>query len=125
MTRASENEPIWLVSSGTVLASAWLATTRADRRRGLIGQTSIDAPLVIKPCNWVHSFGMKVPIDVLYVGEDGTVLHSTTLKPWRVGPRVPKSAFVVEAAAGSLERWHLTTPAQRADARIEVRHAQH
>lgn len=114
----SHNEPIWLVSNGNVLASAWLTTTKRDRRRGLIGQTRIDNPLVIDPCNWVHSFGMKVAIDVIYVGADNTVVHTSTLKPWRVGPRVPNSRFVVEAAVGSIDRWGVGAGSQ-----IEVRHA--
>ena len=40
-------EPVWLVSEGRVLAAAKLATSRSDRRRGLIGVTSVDEPLVL------------------------------------------------------------------------------
>ena len=112
-------EPVWLVSEGRVLAAARLATTRTDRRRGLIGETSISEPLVLQPCSWVHTIGMKVPIDVAYVSLDGVVLDVETLKPWRVGPNNRQSHLVVEAAAGSFDRWNL-----RAGNPLEVRHVQ-
>ena len=43
-------EPVWLVSQGRVLAAAGRAVTRADRRRGLIGATTVEQPLVLSPC---------------------------------------------------------------------------
>ena len=113
-------KPVWLVSEGRVLAAAQLATSRTDRRRGLIGVTSVEQPLVLTPCSWVHTIGMKVPIDVAYVSADGIVLDTETLKPWRVGPNNRRSHFVVEAAAGSFERWNLNVGIP-----LEVRHVEH
>lgn len=92
-----------------MLASANLATTRRDRRRGLIGVTDVHTPLVLRPCNWVHSVGMKTTIDVAFVDADGTVLHTQELRPMRVAPWMRAAAFVIEAAAGSFERWPLRT----------------
>ncbi len=100
-------QPVWLVSDGRVLAAALRATERSDRRRGLIGATSIDQPLVIDPCNWVHTFGMKVAIDVAFVSADNLVMSVETLKPWRVGPYTRGAARVIEASAGSLDRWNI------------------
>lgn len=112
-------EPVWLVSEGRVLAAAKLATSRADRRRGLIGVTSVEEPLVLLPCTWIHTVGMKVAIDVAYISADGVVLDVATVKPWRVGPHNRYSHMIVEAAAGSFERWglHMGSP-------VEVRHVQ-
>jgi uncharacterized membrane protein (UPF0127 family) len=101
-------KPIWLVSDGRVLASGGRATTRADRRRGLLGQDSVQQPLVIDPCNWVHSIGMKMPIESIYVDADGNVIDICHLKRWRVGPWVRHARFVVEAAPGSVERWKIS-----------------
>ena len=101
-------QPVWLVSDGRVLAAALRATERPDRRRGLIGTRSVEQPLVIDPCNWVHTFGMKVAIDVVYVDADNVVVGVDTLKPWRIGPYTRKAARVIEASAGSLERWNIT-----------------
>lgn len=98
---------MWLVSDGRVLAAALRATERSDRRRGLIGARLVEQPLVIDPCNWVHTFGMKVAIDVVYVNADNVVVGVDTLKPWRIGPYTRKAARVIEASAGSLERWNI------------------
>lgn len=100
-------EPVWLVSEGRVVAAAQRATARAERRRGLIGRDTIDEPLVLEPCAWIHTVGMKVPVDVAYVNDDHVVIATESLKPWRVGAPVRGSRMVIEAAAGSFERWNL------------------
>lgn len=100
-------EPVWLVSEGRVLASARRATTRADRRRGLIGAESVDEPLVLEPCNWVHTVGMRTAIDVVYVQADNTVIATAHMRPWRVGPITRKARIIIEAAPGSLDRWNV------------------
>ena len=99
----------WLVSKGNVLASVNIARSRRDRRRGLIGVTDVHTPLVLQPCTWVHGVGVRVPLDVAYVAADGAVLQTLVLKPMRVAPWNRRAAFVVEAAAGSFERWGLRT----------------
>jgi len=115
----SAMEPVWLVSEGRVLAAAQLATSRADLRRGLLGVTSVDEPLVLMPCSWVHTIGMKATIDVAYVASNNIVIQTATMKPWRVGARIPATALIIEAAAGSFERWNL-----RVGDEVEVRHVE-
>lgn len=100
-------QPVWLVSEGRVLASALRATSRADRRRGLMGVSAIEQPLVIEPCNWIHTLGMKTVIDVAYIDVDNVVVGVNTLKPWRIGPYTRAAVRVIEASAGSLERWNI------------------
>ncbi|MSO15478.1 MAG: DUF192 domain-containing protein [Ilumatobacteraceae bacterium] len=107
MSGPQELEPIWLVSKGHVLAAGVRAMTRTHRRRGLIGVAVIEQPLVLEPCSWVHTIGMKITIDVAYVASDNIVIQTATMKPWRVGARIPSSALIIEAAAGSFERWNL------------------
>lgn len=99
--------PVWLVSQGRVLASARRTTTRAARRRGLIGVDSIDEALVLEPCNWVHTVGMRTPIDVVYVQSDNVVIATARMRPWRVGPVTRRARFVIEAAPGTVERWNI------------------
>jgi len=101
------SEPVWLVSGGRVLASATRTTTRAERRRGLIGVRTVDEPLVVSPCRWVHTVGMRTAIDVAMVDAGGTVLDAATLPPWRVGIPRPRAACAIELAAGTLARWQL------------------
>ena len=113
-------QPVWLVSEGRVLAAAQRATDRADRRRGLMGVPVVEQPLVIAPCNWVHTFGMRVAIDVLYMNNENEVVGVDTLKPWRVGPYTRKASFVIEAAAGSIDRWNIGVGST-----VEVRDVEH
>lgn len=95
-------------SKGSVVASsAKLATTYGERRRGLVGRTSLEEGegLVIRPCKGVHSFGMKFPIDVAYVSKDGEILHTISpLHPNRIGPLILRAAWVLELPQGALCR---------------------
>ena len=97
----------WLVRDGTVLASAELATTRRDRRRGLLGRERFEGALVLRPCRQVHTVAMRFPIDVVWCADDGCVLRVATLKPWRVSRAVRKARFVIEAESGAAQRWGL------------------
>ena len=119
MAAQSQLQPVWLVSDGRVLASAMRATTRPDRRRGLIGVRSITYPLVIDPCNWVHSIGMRSVIDVVYLDADSVVIAAETLKPWRVGPYTRLSRLVIEAPPGFIEKWNIAP-----GTKIEVRNVE-
>lgn len=112
-------EPVWLVDDGRVLASAQRAASRTARRRGLVGQSSITEPLVIAPCRWIHTFGMKTAIDVAYLDSLGTVVRVESLRPWRVSAPVWRARTVIEASRGSFERWGL----HLGDI-IEVRHVE-
>jgi uncharacterized membrane protein (UPF0127 family) len=96
----------WLLHDGRVLASAQVARTRAERRRGLLGRDAdqIDGVLVL-PVRSVHTMGMRCSIDVAFCDVDGTVLRTETLAPgvparWCRGARQ-----VIEAPAGSFARW--------------------
>ena len=100
----------WLVrEGGEVLASAEVAVGGRERMQGLLGREegSMTGALVLRPCRQIHTLRMRFPIDVAFCDEDGVVLRTLTVPPWRVTRVVRRSGFVVEAAAGSFERWHL------------------
>ena len=60
--------------------------------------------LRIIPCNGVHTFFMRVPIDVLILDEKVRVLKVISkLKPWRVTALFAKGKSVLELAAGAAE----------------------
>lgn len=73
-------------------------------------------PLVLEPCSWIHTIGMRTAIDVVYVSAEGIVLATAHMRPWRVGPLTRQAHIVVEAAPGSVERWNL-----KAGDKLEVR----
>jgi hypothetical protein len=95
-------------TKGTMLASAAkLATTYGERRQGLLGRSSLEEGegLIIRPCKGVHSFGMKFPIDVAYVSNDGEILHIISpLHPNRLGPLMLRAAWILELPQGVLSR---------------------
>ena len=97
----------WLMHDGEVLATAEAATTRAARRRGLLGRDSLEGALVLSPCRQVHTFGMRFPIDVIWLRSDGRVLRIATLAPQRVSRPVFRARSVIEAASGAAGRWRL------------------
>ena len=68
-----------------------IADTHWTRLRGLVGMSPLEfAPgrgLWIVPCRGVHTLGMNVPIDVIYLSEENTVIHlESSLSPWRFAP---------------------------------------
>jgi uncharacterized membrane protein (UPF0127 family) len=95
----------WLVMEGRVLASAELTAGRRDRARGLLGRDGHEGALVLQRCRWVHTIGMRFPIDVAYLDADGVVLKTVRMRQHRIGLPVPKARTVVEAEAGAFSRW--------------------
>ena len=99
----------WLVREGEVLASADVARGPRERTVGLLGRDaeSVTGALILRPCRQIHTLGMRFPIDVAFCDPEGLVLRTLTVAPWRITRVVWRSGFVVEAPAGSFERWHL------------------
>jgi uncharacterized protein len=97
----------WLVCDARVLASAEVADTRRARRRGLLGRESIEGALIIEPCRWIHTVGMKFPIDVAYLDAEGIVVKTIQMQRFRVGIPVWNARSVIEAEAGAFGRWGL------------------
>ncbi len=97
----------WLVSDARVLASAELASDRAGKRRGLLGRDGLEGAFVIERCRWIHTIGMRFPIDVAYVGDDGIVVKTMQMHRHRLGVPVWQASWVIEAEAGAFGRWGL------------------
>ena len=76
------------------------------RKKGLLGRESIpaDYALIIAPCSAVHTFSMRVPIDLIFVTKDGTITKTCRgVKPWRMAGSLGAYA-VIEAAEGFIDR---------------------
>jgi uncharacterized protein len=90
---------------GTVLATDLLeATNPWTRMRGLLGRNELPPGqgLLIRPCQGVHTWFMRFPIDVLHVDRQGTVCRLLpALAPNRCGPMVWQAAYVIELPAGT------------------------
>jgi uncharacterized membrane protein (UPF0127 family) len=88
----------------TLAERAGFANSVLTRGLGLMGQPTLPpgSGLVIDPCTSIHMFFMRFAIDALYVAQDGVVLRvAERLRPWRLGPIILHSRYVVELPAGT------------------------
>lgn len=84
-----------------------IAASYRARTRGLLGRDSLEGALLLSPANSIHTFRMRMPIDVAYLDRRLRVLAVRTMPPGRLGrPRV-RARHVIEAEAGAMERWGL------------------
>jgi len=98
--------------SVTLAEDAALADTFPKRIQGLLGRKELKTgqALIIWPCNSIHTYFMRFPIDVLFVNKDNQVVSVIpSLKPYRLSPIYLKSCFVVELPSGSIKST-LTSP---------------
>jgi uncharacterized protein len=92
-----------------------IAATHGSRRRGLLGRDGIEGALLLTPCNSVHTFRMRFPIDIAYLARDLTVVSVHTLPPGRLPlPRL-RARHVLESEAGAMAGWGL-----RVGVRVEI-----
>jgi uncharacterized membrane protein (UPF0127 family) len=93
-----------------------IAASYRARTRGLLGRDGIEGALLLTPAGSVHTFRMRFAIDVAYLDRKFKVLAVRTMKPGRLGlPRL-RARHVVEAEAGTMERWGV-----RPGVRVELR----
>jgi uncharacterized membrane protein (UPF0127 family) len=108
----------WLLRDEDVLASLEIAVTRQERRRGLLGRDGIEGALLLTRTRAVHTLGMRFPIDVAWCDPDLVVLRTARLGRHRLSRPVLRARVVIEAEAGSFERWRLA-PGDRLELRDE------
>jgi uncharacterized protein len=81
-----------------------VADTSAKRRTGLLRHSGL-APgegLLIAPCEAVHTFGMKFPIDVVFLDKTKRVVKvSPQLRRRRIAFSL-RAAYVLELPAGTI-----------------------
>jgi uncharacterized protein len=91
---------------GTLLASdVRLADTPRSRRTGLLKRDGLDAGegLWIFPTQAIHTFGMRFPIDVVFLDRCLRVKRTyQALPPWRLTTFVWGARSVLELPSGSL-----------------------
>ncbi|HEX4227518.1 MAG TPA: DUF192 domain-containing protein [Bryobacteraceae bacterium] len=77
-----------------------------ERRKGLSGVAEMpeDSGLWIIPCEAIHTFGMKMRIDVVFLDREFRVRHTrAALAPNRIAVCL-RAYSVLELAPGSIER---------------------
>jgi uncharacterized membrane protein (UPF0127 family) len=91
--------------SGLIVADQLLgAFDSASRRTGLLHHEGLapGSAMIIAPSNAVHTFFMKFPIDLAFVGRDGRVRKvREAVRPWRMAAAL-RAYAVIELPAGVL-----------------------
>jgi uncharacterized membrane protein (UPF0127 family) len=90
-----------------VVARLEIADTLWKQTAGLLGRDKLqpEEGLWFGHCNAIHTFGMRFPIDVLFLDAEGVALRIVSgLKPWRICGPLWKARVVVELPAGTAEQ---------------------
>ncbi|MFE2354929.1 DUF192 domain-containing protein [Streptomyces parvulus] len=99
-----------------VVVPVEIARSYRARARGLLGRDRLDGAMLLTPASSVHTFRMRMAIDVAYLDRRFRVISVRTMRPGRLGlPRV-RSRHVLEAEAGVMAGWGV-----RVGVRVTVR----
>lgn len=103
------------LEDGTVVCERCTVAGHAlARMRGLLGRSSLPPGegIYLRPCNSVHTFFMRFPIDVVFLDRDLRIVSvAADVRPWRA--RMQRGAkAAVELAAGEAARRGVTAGAQ-------------
>src|SRR5437868_14332336 len=79
----------------------------ASRGLGLMFTASLPegGGLVIDPCNSIHMFFMRYPLDIIFLNKAGKVVFMYKgIKPWRMGRIVKGAKLAIELPEGAIDR---------------------
>jgi uncharacterized membrane protein (UPF0127 family) len=95
------------IRNGSELSShVAVADNLLKRLKGLLGKSEMaqGESLWIKPCNSIHTFLMKFPIDVIFLNKKNKVIATRiNLQPNRLTRLYPKAVSVLELSAGTIQ----------------------
>jgi len=86
---------------------AELATSYWARFWGLMGRRElpVGSGMVLRPGGGIHTWFMRIPIDVVHVDKNDVVTHVVRgIRPWRFGPLFVGGRLAVELPSGAAER---------------------
>lgn len=85
-----------------ILTDLSRAETFSSRLKGLMGKEITKSEgLLIKPCSSIHTFFMKMPIDVIFLNEDDEVIHKIlNMQQRKVSPIIKGAKYAIEGYPG-------------------------
>lgn len=95
-----------LTRQRTLAERADLAADALSRMRGLLGTRGLPdgGGLLLDPCNSIHMFFMRYPIDVAFIGRDDRVVGAVhAIGPWRMTRIHWRARRALELPAGTLQ----------------------
>ncbi|MFT8349080.1 DUF192 domain-containing protein [Clostridium saccharoperbutylacetonicum] len=84
-----------------------IANTFMTRLKGLMFKRSLveGNVLMIKPCNSIHTFFMKFPIDIIFLSKGNVVIHVIeNMIPGKISPFVKGAISVLELQSGIIRK---------------------
>ena len=80
------------------------------RFMGLMFRKSMppDSGLLLSPCNAIHTFSMRFPIDVVYLDDMSIIVYiEKSMRPNKIGKTIKKAASVLELNMGIADKLDL------------------
>ena len=90
-----------------IMEQGELANTFFKRFKGLLGRKRIcpGEGLLIYPCKMIHSFGMSLEIDVLFVSKQNRIVHIIErMLPNKISKHIKNASYVLELPSGQAAR---------------------
>lgn len=87
-----------------------LADSFFNRFKGLMLRKSMpqNHALLLSPCNAIHTFSMRFPIDVVYIDAAARVVHvEKSMQPNKIGKTIKSATSVLELNTGMAEKLSL------------------
>lgn len=97
----NQTQNIPLITKGRLADTFWL------RLRGLLGASPLQKGegLVLAGEKSIHTLFMGFAIDVVYVNKEYKVIRTTpNMVPYRLGPFITQSAYVLEMPVGTIDQ---------------------
>ena len=93
--------------TGAIIAEkAKITQNFKERSIGLLNRKSLEPgeALLIKPCNSIHTFFMRFPIDVAFLNKEGNVVGIVkNMAAWRLASCIFKGYMTLELPVGSID----------------------
>lgn len=101
-----------LLVDGREVAVVEIADTAVRRARGMLLRRRLPPGLVLRRTGSVHGVGMTCTLDVALLDDDDVVRRVLRLRPFGLTLPHRRVRHVLEAPAGSFERWGLAAGAR-------------
>ncbi|OAS16035.1 DUF192 domain-containing protein [Paenibacillus oryzisoli] len=82
----------------------------ATKLVGWIGKKTIHdgEALLIRPCNSIHTFFMKVKIDVLFLNKQNKIVSiKEKMKPYSISHVISEAYIVIECKSGTISKYNI------------------
>lgn len=91
-----------------------LPITKADtylkRLKGLMFETKpfANKGLLLTPCDSIHMFFMKFPLDIVFLDEENTIVDiRCNLQPWKIAIPKKKAYATLELPVGLIQKYNI------------------